>query len=140
MSGDLPGRSCWAALGMKTEPTHRPVDGHHSPPIRASPKNDYLTFSCDCSTPSDGIWRDHSIDALDHDNAEQSGRLLTADWCDTCGASFHAAILAGETHRDAVDPVRAELNRNLFRSALAQKHARERDSLRHQLARRGVLR
>ena len=32
MSGDLPGRSCWAALGMKTEPTHRPVDGHHSPP------------------------------------------------------------------------------------------------------------
>lgn len=38
MSGDLPGRMCWVALGMKTEPTHRPVDGHHSPPIRASPK------------------------------------------------------------------------------------------------------
>ncbi len=103
-------------------------------------KNDYLTFSCDCGTPSDSIWQDHGIDALDHDNAEQSGRLLTADWCDTCGSSFHAAILAGETRRDTVDPVRAELNRNLFRSALAKKHARERESVRHQLSRRGVLR
>jgi hypothetical protein len=42
MSGDLPGRSCWVALGMKTEPTHRPVDGHHSPPIRASPYGERL--------------------------------------------------------------------------------------------------
>ena len=42
MSGDLTGRSAWAALGMKTEPTHRPVDGHHSPPIRASPYYEYI--------------------------------------------------------------------------------------------------
>ena len=38
MGGDLPGRRVWVALDMKIEPTSRPVDGHLSPPTRASPK------------------------------------------------------------------------------------------------------
>lgn len=34
--GDLPGRRLWIALGMKTEPTRRPADGHLSARVLSS--------------------------------------------------------------------------------------------------------
>ncbi len=40
--------------------------------------NDYIRYSCPCGGgPSDSIWSDHEIPALDHDNPDQSGRKLT---------------------------------------------------------------
>ena len=65
--------------------------------------NDYITFSCDCSTPSPSLWHDHSIDRLEHDNAERSGRCLTSAWCSICGEEFCERIRTGDTHRSSVD-------------------------------------
>jgi hypothetical protein len=58
--------------------------------------NDYLTFSCECATPSSSIWRDVDIEKLDHDDVERSGRCLTAKWCEQCGEAFCNAVLDGE--------------------------------------------
>ena len=41
MLGTSPVGCCWVALGMKTEPTHRPVDGHHK---TAYPRESLVTF------------------------------------------------------------------------------------------------
>lgn len=102
--------------------------------------NDYLTFSCDCSTPDHQIWKDHEIDALDHDSEEKSGRLLSVGWCTTCGPDFLTAILDGQTARETVNPVRAKLRRAVFASSLASKRARERENRRNLNARTGALR
>ncbi|MAT05941.1 MAG: hypothetical protein CL424_12955 [Acidimicrobiaceae bacterium] len=94
-------------------------------------ENDYLTFSCDCDTPSPGIWRDIDIDKLDHDDADRSGRCLTTKWCVTCGEGFCNAVLDGLSYRESVDGVRSTLQLSLFRSALAKKHASQRSNRRH---------
>jgi hypothetical protein len=98
--------------------------------------NDFLTFTCDCTTPSPSLWQDHDIEKLDHDEPERGGRCLTSSWCATCGEDFCAAILARETHRDAVDDYRSELQKNLFRDALSRKFAAERANRRHLLRQR----
>ena len=100
--------------------------------------NDYITFTCDCKTPSPTLWDDHDIDQLDHDDAERSGRCLTSAWCKTCGEGFCERILAGDTRRQSVDNCRSELRSSLFREAIAKKHARERSDRRNlRLARTG---
>jgi class 3 adenylate cyclase len=89
--------------------------------------NDYLVYSCGCGRgPSDSIWSDHEIPALDHDNADQSGRKLTSQWCDNCGVAFCEAVLSGKTNRPEVNSLRRDAQRRLFQSALAKKHATDR--------------
>lgn len=94
--------------------------------------NDFLVFSCGCGNgPSDGIWSDHEIPALEHDEPERSGRALTSQWCDNCGAAFSEAILRGETARPEVNALRHEAQLRLFESAIAKKHADDRERRRN---------
>lgn len=93
--------------------------------------NDYMTFTCDCSRLSPSLWRDHDISQLDHDSIERSGRCLTSSWCKTCGERFCDLIIAGNTRRDEVDDHRSELQRSLFKDAIAKKNASERRNRRH---------
>jgi class 3 adenylate cyclase len=89
--------------------------------------NDYLVYSCGCGGgPSDSIWSDHEIPALDHDNPDQSGRKLTSMWCDNCGVAFCASVLSGETNRPEVNSLRRDAQKRLFNGALAKKHATDR--------------
>lgn len=96
--------------------------------------NDFLTFTCDCSTPSPELWQDHDIDRLDHDDVERAGRVLTPSWCLTCGESFCESILAGERTRLSVSGVRADVRQTVFASAQANRLAiqrRDRRNLKH---------
>jgi len=93
--------------------------------------NDYLTFTCDCATPSPALWHDHYIDKLDHDDAERGGRSLTSAWCTSCGEEFCSQILAGATRRDSVDGYRSELQKSMFKDAIQQKFAAERANRRN---------
>lgn len=93
--------------------------------------NDYLTFSCDCATPSPGIWHDHDIEKLAHDDAERGGRCLTSQWCEVCGETYCNAILDGFTDRDSVDPYRAQLQLTAFREAIFKQRAQQRANQRH---------
>jgi len=91
-------------------------------------KNDYLTFTCDCATPSPALWDDHAIDKLDQDDIDRTGRRLTSSWCTTCGEHFCNQILAEETRRPEVDAYRHDLRATLFKEARAKQNqdARER--------------
>lgn len=101
-------------------------------------RNDYLTFTCDCRTPSPSLWHDHNIDRLEHDDAERSGRCLTSIWCQTCGEGFCERILAGDANRQTVGSYRSALQDTLFQDALAKKHAQDRSNRRNlRLARTG---
>lgn len=101
--------------------------------------NDYMVYSCSCGGgPSDVIWSDHEIPALDHDEPERSGRKLTSQWCETCGVSFCDAILRGETTRPEVNALRHEAQLRLFQNALSKKHAGDRAQRRHLRAMRGI--
>jgi class 3 adenylate cyclase len=93
--------------------------------------NDYLTFTCDCATPSPGLWSDRNIEKLDHDDVERCGRVLKSSWCTTCGEDYCTKVLAGETHRDAVDNYRSLQQSTLFREAIAKKYSIERASRRN---------
>jgi len=93
--------------------------------------NDYLTFTCDCATPSPLLWHDHDIGKLDHDDAERGGRCLTSAWCVTCGEDFCSQVVAGAKRRSSVDAHRSELQKSLFKDALAQKFAAERAARRN---------
>lgn len=90
--------------------------------------NDFLVFSCGCGGgPSDGIWSDHEIPALEHDEPERSGRMLTSQWCDTCGVDFCQAILSGEMTRPEVNSLRSDAQLRRFKSAIAKKHVADRE-------------
>jgi class 3 adenylate cyclase len=96
--------------------------------------NDYVAWSCGCGAsgvPQSTLWGNHTIEKLDHDNAERSGRSLTSSWCKNCGEEFCAAILAGETHRDAVDPYRDTWRADLYKSSVRATHKRLRDNRRN---------
>lgn len=93
--------------------------------------NDYLTFSCDCRNPAPGIWHDHDIDKLDHDDAERGGRCLTSAWCTECGETFCNAILDGLTRRASVEPYRSQLQLSTFREAIFKQRAQQRANHRH---------
>lgn len=84
-------------------------------------KNDYVAFSCGCkSTPSDGLWSDHTIANINDD--ERFGRRLDSPWCKTCGPEFCAAIRTGRTYRDDVSgSLRHSLNLSAMREAMARK-------------------
>jgi class 3 adenylate cyclase len=101
--------------------------------------NDYITFTCDCARPVPSLWRDHEIEALDHDDVDKTGRCLTSDWCDACGETFCNAILDGEKHRPVCDDYRQELQMSLFKNALANKNAQARARQRS-LRKLGVIR
>jgi class 3 adenylate cyclase len=93
--------------------------------------NDFLTFTCDCATPSPQLWHDHDLEQLDHDDAERAGRCLTSAWCPTCGDDFCSRILEGEKRRSSVDAYRSQLQMSLFQGALAKKFAAERAASRN---------
>lgn len=88
--------------------------------------NDYLTYSCDCQDATPGLWRDHDIAKLDHDDAERCGRLLESAWCDICGEGFCNAILAGDTERPVAGRYRVLRSQSLFASAVAKKAQQDR--------------
>lgn len=61
--------------------------------------NDYLRLSCDCGTPSDGIWADRTVEKIREDDAERDGGVLHASWCDLHGPGYCANVLAGKRSR-----------------------------------------
>lgn len=84
--------------------------------------NDYLAFSCPCSTgPSTGIWADCTIARLPDNDPDFVGRKLSAKWCDVHGTEYCDAVMSGERKRRDTDSVRKSLVAAHFKSALWQK-------------------
>jgi class 3 adenylate cyclase len=89
-------------------------------------KNDYLTFSCTCSEPSDSIWDDVTIDRLPEDDPEAQGRLLKAKWCTFHGEDYCDAILDGKKNRPEVNNLREAMLLSQMRDAIRVKASQER--------------
>lgn len=88
--------------------------------------NDYLTFSCTCSDPSDSIWEDFTIERLAEDEPERHGRLLTSAWCATHGEEYCNAILNGEKNRGEINNLREAMLRQQMSNAIRSKAQRAR--------------
>ena len=63
--------------------------------------NDYIRYSCDCNPPND-LWKDTQVEKLPEE--AWNCKVLRSSWCATCGDEFCAAVLAGKTTRENVDP------------------------------------
>ena len=90
--------------------------------------NDYLAVTCPCRNgPSDTIWSDVTIDKIHEGDGERAGRKLTSQWCDTHGAEYCAAVLAGQTERPEAEAIVTRMAKaqrdNAFRTA--QRRIRE---------------
>jgi class 3 adenylate cyclase len=90
--------------------------------------NDYLAVTCPCGNgPSDTIWSDVTIDKIHEGDGERAGRKLTSQWCDTHGAEYCAAVLAGQTERPEAEAIVTRMAKaqrdNAFRTA--QRRIRE---------------
>lgn len=88
--------------------------------------NDYLTFSCTCSDPSDSIWEDFTIERLAEDEPERSGRLLTSAWCATHGEQYCNAVLEGKKNRAEVNSKRGAMIAKQMADVMRTKAQRER--------------
>lgn len=99
--------------------------------------NDYLAVSCKCADPNPNIWQDVTINKIPDNDADREGKLLTSAWCDTCGPSFCANILAGNKKRDDVTDQGANAYQLEMKSAIRQVAAHKR---RDREARRAGLR
>lgn len=95
--------------------------------------NDYLTFSCDCGTPSASIWEDFAIDRLPDDDPEAQGRMLTSQWCDTHGEEYCNAILDGKKKRAEVNNLREAMLLTQMSNAIRAKAQTERANRRARL-------
>ena len=91
-------------------------------------KNDYLAVSCPCQGLSLDIWADTEIDKLPSGDPEAQGRVLGACWCDTHGAEYCAAVLAGDRRREEVKELRAEVQLSQMHTAIREKAQNERQS------------
>lgn len=63
--------------------------------------NDFVTHSCDCSTPPSELWSSIVVEKLPE--ADQNCKVLTSKWCEACGDDFCEAIRTGERSRDSVE-------------------------------------
>lgn len=93
-------------------------------------KNDYLAVSCPCGGPGLNIWADTEIKRLPDGDPEAQGRVLSACWCDTHGAEYCAAVLAGDRRREDVKELRAEVQLSQMSTAIREKARNERQSRR----------
>jgi class 3 adenylate cyclase len=84
-------------------------------------KNDYLAYSCDCSGPSDSIWKAMTIATIDESQAERDGRVLSSAWCANCGDDFAAAILKGGTRRESAKAIREQRRDERWAKAIDAK-------------------
>lgn len=92
--------------------------------------NDYLTMSCSCSTPLE-LWEPVTIDKLPNGEADAYGRLLRAAWCNTHGAEYCEAVLAGKSKRpEAAEPVR-KMQSAQMADPVHAKYKREREARRN---------
>lgn len=66
--------------------------------------NDYLSATCDCSTPSFSLWKD--VEVVNLPDNEKQGKTLTSRWCATHGEEFVEKILNGEHIRASVRKIR----------------------------------
>ncbi len=72
--------------------------------------NDYLAVTCPCgSGPTDNIWSDVTIDKIHEGDGERAGRKLTSQWCETHGADYCTAVLAGQTDRPEAEAIVARV-------------------------------
>lgn len=101
-------------------------------------KNDYLAVSCECSTPSDGIWADITISRLADDDPEREGRVLTAAWCAVHGADYCEAVLGGKKSRPDVTDQVQKANVAQMSNAARRIAAQRREARRNLLAQRGI--
>jgi class 3 adenylate cyclase len=88
-------------------------------------QSDYLALSCPCgSGPGADIWQNVTIEKIPESDSEREGKFLKSFWCETHGAEYCEAILAGKTRRlDVKDQRMAALQqemRNMIRSKAAQ--------------------
>lgn len=74
--------------------------------------NDYLTFSCDCSTPS-LLWNSVTLEKIPDD--EKYGFSLDRQWCRTHGEEYCRQVLAGQIARSGI-PEAERSARNLLAS------------------------
>jgi class 3 adenylate cyclase len=88
--------------------------------------NDYLAVSCSCAAPSPAIWEDVTINKIPEDDDDRQGKLLTSNWCDTCGPSYCANILAGNKKRDDVTDQATNAYQLEMKSAVRQVATRRR--------------
>lgn len=89
--------------------------------------NDYLTSSCTHGNSPAPLWSNVTIDKVSDDDDARFGRVLSADWCASCGAGFCDAILSGETYREDAAEARAESKRVARQSNLALVIERKRN-------------
>lgn len=81
--------------------------------------NDYLSATCDCSTPSFNLWKD--IEVVKLPDSEKQGKTLTSHWCANHGEEFVEKILNGEHSRASVRKIRvAQAKEPLTRQATAR--------------------
>lgn len=99
--------------------------------------NDYLAVSCTCAEPNPNIWQDVTINKIPDNDADREGKLLTSTWCDNCGPTFCAAILAGNKNRNDVTNQSTNAYQIEMESAIRQVAAQKR---RDRTARRAGLR
>jgi class 3 adenylate cyclase len=91
--------------------------------------NDYLTVTCACD-PTHDLWKNVTIEKLNHDEDEAAGRLLESSWCARCRDAFCDAIMSGETNRDDAGEVRESVRKSqqddAFRRLAEQRRAERR--------------
>lgn len=85
--------------------------------------NDYVVFSCCCSTDAvSSLWAPVTIEHI-KDERYNDGYRLAAPWCVNCGPSFCDAIMAGLTVRDINEVTRRGPLVEQMRKALDSKNA-----------------
>ncbi len=84
--------------------------------------NEYVTFTCDCDEPSDGLWQDEEISLIPDTDPERFGRALTSSWCNTHGAEYCNHILAGDKVRPGLaEQLRSNRRQKMVASVLRSK-------------------
>lgn len=94
--------------------------------------NDYLSVTCPCGDgPRATLWTDVTLDKLPEKDRERYGRRLGSTWCESHGAEYAAAIMAGKRTRDDVATAKSELSKQLLANAVRHKAQSERRDLRN---------
>jgi class 3 adenylate cyclase len=94
--------------------------------------NEYVTFSCDCAAPTDGLWTDEEILTIPESEPDRFGRALKSVWCDTHGAEYCNKILSGETTRPGLGDTQRSARRQAQIASVRTQHANNARNLRKQ--------